>query len=1650
MNSGKTPEAEHEESFLDRVEETLHIPELEDVRTGRKVPHWLRRVIFSIILVIFLPVLAFQIPWVQSAAAKKLAAYLSKELHTTVSVNKVWLGVLSNLYLEDLYIADQQGDTLIFAHKLDVSHSGLYTLFSRKLKINTLNLSYAELNLSRPQGSENFNIQFLLDYFAKPNEPEVQAPPKPFVIDLKHLYLDDVHFRKPDEAQGKFLDISLGHAEAHFRRFDLINKQLGISRLSIWQPSVRIVTLGEGRIVSEEFNGQEDAAALATTLTESLPLVTNIGEFELHEGQFSLHNYQLEPIPLTPDSLLNFRHLDLNNINIDVEDFSSSDLNFHGKVNKISAKSSTGFVLEEVSAKDATVSCDGLELYGLHIKTPNTELGDTLVFKYDGYTAWQDFVNGVKMEGRFHNASVTIADIIEFAPSLNNNIFFKENRNEAVRIEGFIKGTVNGLDARDLVMDLANGVHLEGRFNTRNLAVKDEQFVHMNLKSLKTDMRTIRKLIPGFNPPENFYQLGKVEFSGKFDGFFVDFVADGKLRSNIGTAEMFMNLKLRDGKEKAQYSGDLYLHDFNLGKWSGNSEVGKVSLNAHVTEGKGLTLNSVDAKVNGDIDSLVFKNYVYRDVALNGHLQKDLFDGDLEIHDENVDLNFAGTVNFANELPIFNFQADLKQLAPARLNLSQKDLQLRGKVDLNLKGDKLSNIVGEANIQNLLVVKNHQDTLQVKNGYVRSSELEDGSKELRINSSLGDVSVSGNFNMENVPKLFLQFIETYHPRISQKLGIAVTNPMLGDSSSFEYSVELKDLQHLFAFIDEKLDGFDKTNIRGHYNGPENELFVEVEVPEWSYANATFRDLYLNMKLNEGQGNFNMGVFETELGNSQKIAPVRMIGYLLGDSAEVSLIATNFYKILDDVSIDAVLTLNDQNAWNVQFLPGKLVILNQIWDIDENNYLVIGDGSVQTKNFILSHGSEQIVVQNVKNKGLQLELNNYPLQDLDFIKNLPRHKLEGIGDIQVKARNIFQMEGLAVLFRIDSLKVNGDDYGTLRLDASAPNPKQSINATLAIMHPDRNLRVDGYYNPPNFEPNNRRRWISSESNYLNVNVSLENYPLHILEYFVEAITDVKGVVNAEDVNFSGPPDRLVMAGKAEVKDASFRLIPLQTKYFVPSATVALTETKIDGTGHYVYDNDGNRVFVEGGLTHDHLKNLGVDVKLTTDPGKAFLAMNTTEKDNPVLYGTAYGTGYVTIKGSLKQPELLAVGKSMPGTKITIPLGGSVAPNEVGFISFPSADEEEEIPELTDVLRGLNMTFDLELTPDANIEMIFDKAYGDVIRGNGTGNIQVVMKREGTMEMHGVYTVSSGEYLFTLMNFGFNKAFTVEPGGTITWSGDPYNANININAVYEGLNTSIYNFIQEYLQLASTDLASRARTATPVLLKMKLKGDLFKPEISFDVEFPSLDTELRSLAENKMRIIRQDPNELNRQVFGLLVLGQFLPSDYTLQAQDVTINTLSEMLSNQLSIYFTEFLSELLSGNDIIQGIDLDLSYNRYGTGSFEGQNLATSNEVQGRVKVNLLSDRFSIKARGNFEVGPGDNIYITNNGLVAHEFVIEYAITKDRRLKIRAYQSSEPDIGGGQRTKFGGGLSFRKEFDSLSELLDFMKKKPEKKKKKKGQ
>jgi len=345
---------------------------------------------------------------------------------------------------------------------------------------------------------------------------------------------------------------------------------------------------------------------------------------------------------------------------------------------------------------------------------------------------------------------------------------------------------------------------------------------------------------------------------------------------------------------------------------------------------------------------------------------------------------------------------------------------------------------------------------------------------------------------------------------------------------------------------------------------------------------------------------------------------------------------------------------------------------------------------------------------------------------------------------------------------------------------------------------------------------------------------------------------------------------------------------------------------------------------------------------------------------------------------------------------------------------------------------------DITDDAEVFIIFDERAGDKIRGRGEGSINLEVDRDGTIEMFGDYIIDEGEYLFTLLNV-INKPFNVKRGGTINWTGDPFNADIELEATYPG-RTALSTLLIEYLDNSNPDLENLARKSTKVDLIMYLTGKLLKPDIDFDINFPNVDNELRNFVESKLNSMRSNQNELNRQVFGLMVVGSFLPGDqYALNGGEIGFNTLSEMLSSQLSIYLTELLSEVFTDVGFISGIDFDINYSRYTSETTDGNEpgLRTGSELEVRLSNTLFNERLSVNVGGNVDWGTSTIQGPSQGAFLAGDLVLEYVLTRDKRFKVRFYQRTDQTFVG-RRNKTGLGFSYRREFDSFKDFVKGMK------------
>lgn len=1606
---------------------------------GVLILKWGGRALLFLLLLFLLLNLIIQIPAIQNWAVKKISKSLSKTLETKVEIDGLSFFFFDELNLEGFYLEDYHQDTLIYSQNLTVDfNSNIISLFRNGLEVEALDLNTARFFLNRYAGELETDFHKALSHLFPSDTTQVaeavkeqKKPKKPFQMNVKRIQLEDVHFIDNDIVDGKQLSIYLSTGALGLEKLDLPNKKILANYLELNQPHVSVKEYNESPIDGNQALEEEEETRDST---EKKSLQFLIREFHLNEGKFSLRNERKSPVRTSAENVLDYAHLEVFNINIDIDSFSMAALDFRGKLNNFSLQERSGFTLHELSAKDAIVSPTQTMLNGLTLRTPYSEIGDTLIFKYKGFPSYKDFPNKMNITGRLNNAKVALRDIMVFAKGLKKNSFFQANQDQVLKIDGDIRGRINNLRGRNLLIELGNGTKLKGNFSSRNLAVKKEEFLNLRLDYLQTSMVTLGQLIPNFTPPENFNKLGRIDFRGSFDGFFVDFVAKGDLRTDLGQAQMDMRMNLLEGKEKARYGGKISLNNFDLAQWADNPDFGLVSFTSEVKEGIGLQSETASASLLANIQTFPFKGYNYRNAQLEGKLNKNLFDGSFLIQDQNIDFSFIGKLNFQDSVNVFDFNANVHRLALKKLNLSKKDLVLAGKIDLNLRNSKLLDNEGFVDLYDLNIVENSEKNYNIDSIIISSTSSQSGYRVLKIDSDLMEGKLEGFFEIDQIPNAFLQYLTKNYTEFTDRLGIKPPEKDI-KRHQFGYDLEIHDTKGLNRLASADLGNITDTNIWGYFSNTSDSLEIFIDMPRFEFGKLEFIDIALSLDALAQIGDLDIAVDSTVIDKNQVFAPIKLLSFINNDTLNFGIHYSNPNpSTLANLNLDGLFYLADSSNFQVRFNQSNLQILENPWIINADNYITFGKNFVETKDFILTNNKRRVSLESIDNKGLKLSLDGFKFGLIDTVWKYDNLDFAGQFKVRAQVEDVFKLQNITASVVSDTLLVNNDDWGAFRFDLEAEDLKHPLRGFMTITKDTSQIVVEGKFNPTNLIKGSKKIPIDQQANYFEFDLDISGYPLNIAEYFIgNTVSNTIGDFDA-DIRVFGLPKQPNIEGQIIARGGAVTVDYLNTRYTFDRSIIRASNHLFDASGTILKDKYGHQAVIQGGITHNYLKALGLRARLSTE---RFLGLDTKKGDNKLYYGHAIGKGDVTFSGLLKQIDVYVNATIADSANIVIPISYDREASDLNFIRFVDKNKKEEVEVEVDQedLRGLSLEMDLSITNEAIMELIFDEQVGDIIKGTGKGNIRIVVPRGRDFQMYGDYTIEQGDYLFTLYNV-INKDFHIKQGGIVQWSGDPYGAQIKLEAEYKGLNTAVANFIQEYLVNSDATLKNEASTSTDVSLTMKLQGDLMQPDINFDIAFPSLNGQLESYTDSKIRLLKQDPNEMNRQVFGLIVVGQFLPSDLSFQGSEVVYNTVSEFVSNQLSLMITELFSEFIGDGEVFSGTDFDIAYNQYQSVDLgEGQNISSGNEFQVRLKQDLFNDRVSILVGGNVDFGNGLRATPTTSGtFVGNDLVFEFILNRDRSLKFRLYQSLEPDIGGGRRLEVGAGLSFRKEFNSFGEFI----------------
>ena len=1411
----------------------------------------------------------------------------------------------------------------------------------------------------------------------------------------------DIGFFNRIILEGLYVEDLKGDTLAHLSRLHLGVNYLGIDNNTVRLSKIRIDDL---KFYLQKYEGDEklnlqfliDYFKVPKDTLKSPVWDITSNELELRNASFQLRDHYAESTNIGID----YKDLDVRKINLNIKQIKIDGDTIYGNITKLNCYENRGFYLKDFKGK-AKVSEKELLVQDVEIQTQHSDVKLDLRYTYNEWLDYKNFVSNVKMDYQFEHSQVDLKDVAFFAKGLTG-------LEEKITLSGHIYGSIASLNARDLKMTYGDKTVLEGDLDLDGLPNINETFIHVTLNRLNTHYTDLIKVpLPPFGEgkylklPSNVANLGTVNFKGSFTGFVNDFVAYGKLNTAIGQLRTDISLKQDAKTNKLAYNGELQSFGFDVGKFFEEEKIGKVSLDAKIT-GKGLTKDDINAVLVGQVQSAELVGYNYKKIDVNGRFERSMFSGEISVQDTNLALIFRGGFDLSQELPQFNFHADVVTANLYELNLlrDREDATVSGVVDVDFVGDDIDNLLGVIEVSNA-TYQQKNDSLYRVDRFALNVEQEGEIKTLSLRSGIVDADFDGIFNFRSIPLAVNNLLQKHLPSYA-----GAFKPLDPDKAlEFGFNIELNNTSILTYFLASNLSISDSSSFNGSYSSLKNEVHLNGDLARASFNGVTLDGLRIEVE-NPGK-EFILGVYSKRVSFTDSIylSDFEVSTFTFNDSLGLVVKWDNKTKIENAALIRGVASFPKNEEISFHLESSKITIAGLDWEVAENNLVQVDTSAVQFSNFRFINEMQSIGlnggVSKDPNSKLKVRLNDFDLSNFNIATKRSGLSFEGKVSGNAQVSGVYNELFLTNQLTVDSLTLNDVLIGSGELNNTWIPSTRSVQVFGLFKRGDKtSLSVVGEFLPG-----------ADRKQNFNLKASVDRIPLSLFDpYIKKVLTDVKGVAKA-DVTLKGKLKSPKLSGYVVLKEADMLVTYLNTRYRVNDTV----EVRPDGfylQNLTALDEDDNVAKINGWIKHDDFKKFRFDAKLVAQD---FLALNTNSAMNSLYYGKAFGSGQVRFFGVPKDMHLELAMKTERGTRFRIPLFGAKNVNESDFITFvkpKGAEDQLELDEKYQVsFKNLTLDMDIEVTSDAEVQLIFDPAVGDIIKGKGDGDIALSLDKAGNFKMFGDYYINKGEYLFTLQNI-INKKFLIQQGGTINWSGDPYQALVNIEAIY-GVRTSLYDLMYP----DTTNDSYRKRIQVDCLLK--LTDNLLNPNIAFDIDLPNTDEATRTEVRNKIGV--GNIQEMNRQVFGLLVLNRFFPTEDQNQALQQAGGFLSsssaEMISNQLS----NWLSKI--SNDF----DIGLNYR-------PGDNI-TSDELQASLSTQLFNNRILVD--GNVGVA---NTQSSSSNIVG-DVIVEYKITSDGRFRVRAFNKSNDINTLTDNAPFtqGVGLTYQREFDRLGDLFRRRKK-----------
>ncbi len=1396
-------------------------------------------------------------------------------------------------------------------------------------------------------------------------------------------------------------------------KLDLKNQCLELDHAEMEKGTIHIYRSKENGTYNYSF--LEDYFSSRKSKKGQKPFSLFTESIQLNDIHFRYDDFRKEPI----HSGMDYNHIDLKNLYLSVNHFSSKEGVFRGFINELRTKEKCGFILKQFQA-DVEVSSKGVKLDMLMIETKNSKIKlPWLYLLTNDYTAFLEFEDRVIFDAKLSNSSVSLKDISFFAPHLRG-------MDQMIKVSALVRNSVKNLSIQKLHLKTGKKSSLRGSIKLPDFRNLDRESINENIEFAHisiTDLKTLN--LPNYlkNKHLNFgsyierlkyVQLKNLNFNGTIDRFSLQ---SDIINTQIGSIKIYNRFQFvknpttnlysfHQNDESTNYGFSLV--NVHLNQLLVNSDFGVIDGSFHISGEFSLDSNIRVDHFDGKIDRFSYLGYTYREIKLmDGNFTNQNLSAKINIKDEHLNLSCEGSFDFKENQHLL-LDADITKASLNKLYLVRTDsTNINTKLSIDIRGSSPNNIYGNIDLMNVFFEQGTKSILIPNIAIAAKRNFDEDN--FTINSKLASIQLSGKIDFNTIYHDISNQILKVFPSIAELRQQKYSFSESGNK--FKYSIEAQELNELLELFMPDFFVASGTLLKGSYDGRSERFNLELKSPLLSYQ-----------KLKLWGIDFNQDINTKKMSASYKIKH-----FMFNDSTSLDDIF--FESNGENNQLDSRISWNQnqQNqsliSWNTLLInsnsihftlnPSFLNINNQRWDIKKeshfnlkNNRFSISDFKIQRdKQYLLLDGS----FSDRNEDQLRFQINEIDLSELGDFFGLSyqlKGKMNGWGYVATP----FQQLNFLGDATIQDFYFNNREIGDIYIQSEFDKHSNSMQIAGNLLYRgNQTFDFDGRY------------FLSGKDNKLDIKMTFDHTDIAFIDLFIdpEVLNSIQGELDGT-LNVTGTLYKPDLDGKIELLNGQTKVETLGVTLSV-SGLIKIEESGIFIDNMPVIDEEGNAGSLIASVYHTNFKNWNYDLQIDLEPQisenfpfysaarnaplNKFLVLNTAYKESEYYYGKAYATGTANIFGYDEHVEISLDFETQKGTQIFLPMYGvGELREEESFLVFKKKNQLKTEELAKNNYNELTLDLNFRVNQEAKVNIIFNEQTEDEIEATGSGNIAINIDNTGDLKMDGVYRVKSGNYNFTLGPI--KKLFYLVEGGSIIWTGDPENATMDIKT-YHSVRANLKELSAEQFQNSSNTINQ------DVLCYLSLTESLLKPTISFDIKAPKADESGKALVSR----VTSDKDELNRQFFSLLLWKRFQPlkggtSASSSAATDLAANQINSVLDKVSKDYK---MNVNLNADEVTgdRAMEFNLSKRFFEdrlivTGSFGIENNNNANQYNKNGLIGDVNLEYLLTESGNVRVNifneSNDYTVVQSKGLFTQGFGIHYSEDFDQFAQFKLAQS----------------------------------------------